>query len=75
MPETDTPVILIYLFESIIIFFFILLGIGYISVLRDFVRELRNLNRKIRRSCGAKRKHLLRRRRRLWLSLLPFIKY
>ena len=75
MPETDIATIPYYLFEAIIVLFLILMGIGTISSLSEFLRELKSLNSEIRRSCGTKRKYLLRRRRRLWLSLLPFVKY
>lgn len=42
---------------------------------RHFSYELRYINREIERTKGDERKHWLRQRRRLWLSLLPFIKY
>ena len=38
----------------------------------QFSHQLRYLNREIRRTRGAERKLWKRRRRRLWLSLLPF---
>lgn len=41
----------------------------------DFSRELRFLNNEIGRTTGHERKHWLRRRRRLWLSIIPFVKY
>lgn len=40
-----------------------------------FTKELRYLNTEIARTSGEQRQHWLRRRRRLWLSLIPFIKY
>lgn len=40
-----------------------------------FLRELRYLNSEIGRNVGAERRYWIRRRRRLWLSLLPFFKY
>lgn len=40
-----------------------------------FLRELRYLNSEVQRNVGAERRYWVRRRRRLWLSLLPFIKY
>lgn len=43
--------------------------------LNDFTRELRYLKGEIQRNTGAERRHWIRRRRRLWLSLLPFIRY
>ena len=41
----------------------------------NFTKELRYLNTEIARTSGEQRQHWLRRRRRLWLSLIPFIKY
>lgn len=40
-----------------------------------FSRELRYINNEIARTDGAERRRWLRRRRRLWLSLIPFVKY
>ena len=40
-----------------------------------FFGELRYLNMEIGRTAGAEQRHYLRRRRRLWLSLIPFVKY
>lgn len=42
---------------------------------QDFSRELRLLKCEINRTDGAERKHWQRKKRRLWLSLIPFIKY
>ena len=42
---------------------------------RDFVRELRRLNMEIGRSHGSERRHYERKKRRLWLSLIPFVRY
>jgi len=51
----------------------ILLLIGF--RITDFIRELRYLNTEIARTTGGHRQHWLRRRRRLWLSLIPFVRY
>lgn len=55
----------------------ILLGllVGLCLFINDFSQELRYLNNEIRRTDGAERRHWIRRRRRLWLSLIPFVKY
>lgn len=55
----------------------ILLGSVYAVALlvTDFSRELRYLNVEIGRTEGEEREHYLRQRRRLWLSLLPFVNY
>lgn len=41
----------------------------------DFAGELRYLNNEIRRSMGEEQRYWIRQRRRLWLSLIPFVKY
>ena len=55
----------------------ILLGllVGLCLFINDFSQELRYLNNEIRRTEGAERRHWIRQRRRLWLSLIPFVKY
>ena len=72
MPDYQTTPIYIYIIVSILIIF--ILG-ALIMFLVDFFRELRYLNKEIECTSGAERRHWLRQRRRLWLSLLPFIKY
>ena len=59
----------------LVIFFLVLLVFGAVSGLRSFSQELKILNCEIRRTRGAERKHYIRQRRRLWLSLIPFVKY
>jgi hypothetical protein len=72
MPDFKTIPIYIYIIIGILIVF--VLGAWMLHLL-DFIRELRYLNKEIACTSGADRKHWLRQRRRLWLSLLPFIKY
>lgn len=47
---------------------------GYI-VLQAFLRELRYLNNEIGRTEGRERQHYIRRKKRLLLSLIPFVRY
>lgn len=59
---------------------FALLALPLIVVLiairiSEFIRELRYLNAEIIRTVGEQRLHWLRCRRRLWLSLIPFVRY
>lgn len=49
--------------------------IEFILRYRRFTRELRRLKNEIGRTYGAERKRWVHRKRRLWLSLLPFVKY
>ena len=53
----------------------LILFIRAISFFYDFSQELKYLNTEIRRTHGRERKHYIRKRRRLWLSLIPFVKY
>ena len=53
---------------------FLLLATWVIHRCFQFSQQLRYLNREIRRTYGEERKLWKRRRRRLWLSLLPFFR-
>lgn len=71
--QTDPAlVILIYVFIGIII---TIILTALILFFMDFFRELRYLNSEIQCNHGAEREFWVRQRRRLWLSLIPFIKY
>lgn len=70
---TDT--VLYWIIGIIIAIVSVLLIIGFASFINRFSQELRRLNTEIQRTTGAERKHYIRQRRRLWLSLLPFVKY
>lgn len=48
---------------------------GLAQFITDFSGELRYLNMEIRRTEGEERRHYIHQRRRLWLSLLPFMRY
>ncbi len=50
----------------------LVLAVALIKRISDFVAQLRYLNHEIQRAHGSNRQHYLRRRRRLWLSLLLF---
>lgn len=53
----------------------LLLIILFISDVKDFRQELRIINCEIERCEGEEQKEWKRRKRRLWLSLIPFVKY
>ena len=53
---------------------FLLIAARVIRWYFQFSQQLRYLNKEIRRTRGAERKLWKRRRRRLWLSLLPFFR-
>lgn len=43
--------------------------------MRDFSQELKYLNNEIRRTDGDERCYWISRKGRLWLSILPFVRY
>ena len=75
MPENNPDTGLYWLVGIVAVFFLILLLFGLVSFINDFSQELRYLNSEIRRTDGAERRHWIRQRRRLWLSLIPFVRY
>ena len=70
MSETD-----VWLIGTLTAFILIGLTIRLALFFRDFSRELILLNMEIRRTEGREQQHYMRQRRRLWLSLLPFVRY
>ena len=75
MPENNPDTELYWLIGIVAVFFLILLLFGLVSFINDFSQELRYLNNEIRRTDGAERRHWIRQSRRLWLSLIPFVRY
>jgi len=75
MPENNLDTELYWLIGIVAVFILILLLFGLVSFINDFSQELRYLNNEIRRTDGAERRHWIRQRRRLWLSLIPFVRY
>ena len=76
MPEVNDLEPGLYLFVVLIAAFFLVLCVfGFVTFLKEFSSELRFINREIARTKGKERRYYIRRRRRLWLSLLPFVKY
>lgn len=59
---------------AVLLLLFAILNV-IIHTYNEFVTELQYLNSEIERTDGEERAYWLSRRRRLWLSLLPFIKY
>ena len=75
MPKNDPDTEIYWLIGILGTIILILLLIGLAQFINDFSRELRYLNNEIRRTDGAERRHWIHQRRRLWLSLIPFVKY
>lgn len=66
--------------------FWIVVGVAAIPILlvllvelclyiKEFSQELEYINMEIERTEGSERRYWRRRKRRLWLSLIPFVKY
>ena len=73
MNDLDKHVI----YSLAIIAFFFLVGvlIYIVDFFRFFTRELRFINIEIQRSDGEEKHYWKIQRRKLWLSLFPFVKY
>ena len=66
----------LYILVGIVAVFFLFILIGRFAMfINDFSHELRYLNNEIGRTEGEEREHWIRQKRRLWLSLIPFVKY
>lgn len=70
---TDTA--LYFIFGMIVVLILILLVIKLVVFLNEFSHEVRIINCEIERTTGAERRYWIRKKRRLWLSLIPFVKY
>ena len=47
----------------------------FVTWLSEFQQELHMLNTEIGRTSGREQRYWLKRKRRLWLSIIPFVKY
>ena len=76
MPEESSLDAGLWLLVVIVAIIFLLAILyGLCMFINDFSHELRYLNNEIGRTTGAERRHWIRQRRRLWLSLIPFVRY
>lgn len=51
------------------------LAFGFVSWLKRFKSELKYLNIEIARTKGREKKHWKKKKRRLFLSIIPFVRY
>ena len=76
MPQVNNSDTELYCLLGIVAaFFLIVLFVGFTAFFHNFSQELKYLNNEIRRTSGAERRYWIRKKRRLWLSLIPFVKY
>lgn len=64
--------ILIALFGCLIGFVIL---VKFVMWINDFSHELRYLNNEIGRTDGSEKRYWKRQKRRLWLSIIPFVHY
>ena len=67
--------IVIFAIAAVVLFILFVILIGLIQFYNEFITELQYLSSEIERTDGEERAYWLSRKRRLWLSLLPFVKY
>lgn len=76
MSIANNPDTGLYLLIGIVaLFFLFLLLFGLASFFNDFSHELKYLNSEINQAEDDERRYWILQRRRLWLSLIPFVKY
>lgn len=73
LSSLDSSTRALFIFVSFIVIGLLLTKL--ILNIRDFCDELNLINKEIQRTTGREREHWERRRRRLWLSCLPFYRY
>lgn len=65
----------LYLIIGLIAIIILLAFIVWLALfIKEFKKNLQYINMEIERSDGSERRYWLRQRRRLWLSLIPFVK-
>lgn len=76
MTEAKNPDTELYVLIGILAaFILVILFVNLCMFANDFSRELKYVNGEIDRTEGAEQRYWIRKRRRLWLSLIPFVKY
>ena len=68
------PIVIFAIAAVVLLILFVIL-IGLIQFYNEFITELQYLSSEIERTDGEERAYWLSRKRRLCLSLLPFVKY
>lgn len=75
MPENNSLTAIYGLLGIVAAIVLIGLLVALVHFFIGFSQELRHINTEIGRTQGEERKHWERRKRKLWLSLIPFVKY
>ncbi len=72
---SDNEILLYFLIAGIAIVFFTICLLGIVQNIIEFFQELRYINNEISNADENEKPYWLWQRRRLWLSIIPFIKY
>lgn len=76
MPPANNPNTELYWLIGIIAgLILLILFVNFARFINEFSRKLRYYNIEIGRTKGSEQRYWEHRRRRLWLSLIPFVKY
>ena len=75
MEQTGASFGLDIIFVIVIVFFGCMFLARFVNWLLTFRRELKLLRSEIGRTKGREQKYWIKRRRKLWFSLLPFVRY
>lgn len=75
MPNQDSDLFMIIIAIIIGAIIALLLLIEAVVFLQRFSKDLNRINREIQRAAPEERNYWLRKKRRLWLSLIPFVRY
>ena len=75
MTQTGNDTGLFVMFILVILFLTSLLLVSFIRWVLDFRWELKRLKSEIGRTKGREQERWKRKKKKLWLSLLPFVRY
>lgn len=75
MPQDNIDIRILLLIIILCVIIIIPMVIGFAIFLNNFSAELKYLNCEISRTRGTEQKQWIYQRRRLLLSLIPFVKY
>ena len=73
--ETEYQTLVYQLLYIVALLLLLVAVVRFAMFLDDFFRELRYINIEIGRTRGEEKKYWQARKRKLWRSLIPFVKY
>ena len=75
MSDNSIDTALYFLVGVVVAFCLFMFLANMVRFFDNFSRELKQINSEINRSTGRERRRWIRRKRKLWLSLIPFVRY